>query len=205
MKVIHAYRRKEATTVELFGLSIEFKPNDKKDVVAELDHEEAVDRLLSIREAYRLYAHQPAPPVAALQNDPAVQHLAAQAQIGATVSATAASAASAAGEAGNQQTEAPKPVDAGEPVTAQQTSASGESGMSDQGSGANESKEPGESQSQYVFTNEDGDSIDISKWTAAQIRDFAEANTIELPKGNSVKVSELRDLLAAALRADSKE
>ena len=36
MKVIHAYRRKEATTVELFGLFIEFKPNDKKDVVAEV-------------------------------------------------------------------------------------------------------------------------------------------------------------------------
>lgn len=205
MKVIHAYRRKEATTVELFGLSIEFKPNDKKDVVAEVDHEEAVDRLLSIREAYRLYAHQPAAPVAALQHATAVQALESRVPFSSTVSTAASIAASAASDTGNQQTEASKPVDAGEPVTAQQTSASGESGMSDQGSGATESKEPGESQSQYVFTNEDGDSIDISKWTAAQIRDFAEANTIELPKGNSVKVSELRDLLAAALRAGSKE
>ena len=39
----------------------------------------------------------------------------------------------------------------------------------------------------------------------AQIRAFAESNEINLPKGNSVKVGELRDLLAAALRADSKE
>jgi hypothetical protein len=61
------------------------------------------------------------------------------------------------------------------------------------------------SESPYVFANEAGETIDISEWTAAQIRAFAESNEINLPKGNSVKVGELRDLLAAALRADSKE
>jgi hypothetical protein len=55
MTAIHAYRRTAPTTVELYGQSIQFKPNDKKDVVAEVLHEKAAARLLSITEAYRLY------------------------------------------------------------------------------------------------------------------------------------------------------
>ena len=101
--------------------------------------------------------------------------------------------------------EAAKPGDAGATVSTQQASDSGESGKSEQDPGTNKSQEPGESQSPYVFANEAGETIDISEWTAAQIRTFAESNEINLPKGNSVKVGELRDLLAAALRAGSKE
>jgi hypothetical protein len=55
MTAIHAYRRTAPTTVELYGQTIQFKPNDKKDVVAEVLHEKAAARLLSITEAYRLY------------------------------------------------------------------------------------------------------------------------------------------------------
>ncbi len=52
---IHAYKRTEATPIELFGLTILFTPNARGDVVAEVVHEPAVQRLLSIPEAYREY------------------------------------------------------------------------------------------------------------------------------------------------------
>lgn len=52
---IHAYKRTEATPIELFGLTILFTPNARGDVVAEVVHERAVQRLLSIPEAYREY------------------------------------------------------------------------------------------------------------------------------------------------------
>jgi len=172
MTVIHAYRRKEATTVDLFGISIEFRPNDKKDVVADVDHEEAVERLLSIREAYRLYAEQP--PVAQVRVESTPQ------------------GAAAAGETAEASANAEANANLSEGEGGKATGTADETG-------------PGVDQPQYVFTNEEGVSIDISKWTAVQIREFAEANAIELPKGNSVKVGELRDLLAAALRTGAQE
>ncbi|MDR0215547.1 MAG: hypothetical protein LBJ15_16315 [Comamonas sp.] len=156
MPVIHAYRRKEATTVELFGISIEFKQNEKKDFVADVTHEGAAERLLGIPEAYREYGV-------------AVVH---QAILEASVTAAAAIPASEQSSA----TAAPEP-------------------------GVTQAR----AEAQYVFTNEAGDSIDISAWTAKEIRDFAEANQIDLPKGNGVKVGELRDMLAAALRAGEVE
>ncbi|WP_057092025.1 hypothetical protein KV708_09600 [Comamonas thiooxydans] len=205
MKVIHAYRRKEATTVELFGLFIEFKPNDKKDVVAEVDHEEAVDRLLSIREAYRLYPGQPAAAVQSAQSSLVNQQATAQVLTDYSTSKIVMEPANGYLSIQKDAGEAAKPGDAGASVATQQTSDSGKSGKSEQDPGANQNQESGESQSPYVFANEAGETIDISEWTAAQIRTFAESNEITLPKGNSVKVGELRDLLAAALRADSKE
>lgn len=62
---IHAFRRKEAIAVDLFGERVEFSPNDKGDVVAAVETPEVIDRLLSIKEAYRRYgediATAPAP------------------------------------------------------------------------------------------------------------------------------------------------
>ena len=215
MTAIHAYRRKESTTVELYGQSIQFKPNDKKDVVAEVQHEKAAARLLSITEAYRLYE-----PV--VQGGTVAQQVTAS--IGATVptdaeelqkvvadqisqiealkrqvqelnqaaAATAAASASAAADSGT-----------GDGAKAGEYADKPLQQASDEGNGTN--KDEGASESPYVFANEAGETIDISEWTAAQISAFAESNEISLPKGNSVKVGELRDLLADALRAGSKE
>ncbi|WP_159917924.1 hypothetical protein [Pantoea sp. 18069] len=206
MKVIHAYRRKESTTVELFGLSIEFKPNDKKDVVAEVDNEEAVDRLLSIREAYRLYADQPRP----LQvRDEAAGRLVnvIDARVTASAATTLPALQTSLAEAGaglqinvDGTAEFPGVTVNGVYTKPADTDDAGQVVAQDQAQG-----NTGGAVSHYVFANEAGESIDISKWTAKEIRDFADSNEIELPKGNSVKVGELRDQLAAALAANSKE
>lgn len=137
MTVIHAYRRREGATVELYGLSIEFKPNAAQDVVAEVEPGQALERLLSIPEAYCLYGQ-------------AAAEGAAQPVPGATA-------------------------------------------------------QPADMRSFYVFCNEAGEAIDLTQWTGRQIRDFAERNGVELPRGSAVKVDELRDLLAAALRAGAEE
>ena len=113
--LIHAFKRKEPTPIELFGLNIEFKPNAQGHCVAEVDDEAAIDRLLSISEAYREY-------------------------------------------------EAP-------------------------------AEEPAVS---MVFTNGLGETLDISKFTAKQTREFAADNAIELP-GGAIPVAELRKALAKAL------
>ncbi|WKL16550.1 hypothetical protein QYQ99_03065 [Comamonas testosteroni] len=209
MTAIHAYRRKESTTVELYGQSIQFKPNDKKDVVAEVQHEKAAARLLSISEAYRLYE-----PVE--QGGTVAQQLTAS--IGATVPADAeelqkvvADQSSRIEALKRQVQELNQAAAASVPASA---SGSGDSGAGDgadkpleqaSGEGQSTSTDESASESPYVFANEAGETIDISEWTAAQIRAFAESNEINLPKGNSVKVGELRDQLAAALRAGSKE
>lgn len=52
---IHAFRRKEAITVDLLGVSVEFAPNGQGDVVAEVTDNEVAGRLLEIEEAYRPY------------------------------------------------------------------------------------------------------------------------------------------------------
>ncbi|WP_315128115.1 hypothetical protein [Comamonas antarctica] len=224
MTVIHAFRRKESTTVELFGLSIEFKPNEKKDVVADVDHDGAVDRLLSISEAYRLYADQP---LALSRHDQASMRLidALDARIRVDQHGFVAgiqSAISAVPTAPAAPVPAPAPAPAPEaveldtapdaqqqdvPANGQNTDATGAgAGGADQDAAKDQPEgDTGGEASPYVFANDAGDSIDISKWTAKEIRDFAEQNQIELPKGNSVKVGELRDLLAAALAAGAEE
>lgn len=223
MTVIHAYRRKEPTTVELFGLSIEFKPNDKKDVVAEVDHEEALHRLLSISEAYRLYSAQPLAALSTLttrihdsegvitsaggtlmslsRHDEASTRLVAALDARITSLDTRMTVL-AAGVSSEADSTVEVPGDTGDALNANHRNTDGADQVDVQGDAQGES---GVAASHYVFANEAGDSIDISKWTAKEIRDFADANEIELPKGNSVKVGELRDLLAAALAAGSKE
>ena len=51
--LIHAYKRKEAMQVSLGALLIDFKPNKAGEVVANVTDQKAIDRLLSIGEAYR--------------------------------------------------------------------------------------------------------------------------------------------------------
>jgi hypothetical protein len=53
--LIHAIRRTEPTTVELFDLKIEFKPNEHRHCIAEVTHASAIERLLSINEGYVEY------------------------------------------------------------------------------------------------------------------------------------------------------
>ncbi|ACY32203.1 hypothetical protein [Comamonas thiooxydans] len=211
MTAIHAYRRNEPTTVELYGQSIQFKPNDKKDVVAEVQHEKAAARLLSITEAYRLY--EPAE-----QGGTVAQQLTAS--LGSTVPADAEELQKVVADQTSQIEALKRQVQELNQATAASASVSADSATGDgaktgeaadkplghaAGEGQSTSTDESASDSPYVFTNEAGESIDISEWTAAQIRAFADSNEINLPKGNSVKVGELRDLLADALRAGSKE
>lgn len=51
-------RRKNGTSVELFGSKYDFQPNEQGAHVAEVTEQEAVDRFLSIKEAYREYGAQ---------------------------------------------------------------------------------------------------------------------------------------------------
>lgn len=212
MTAIHAYRRTAPTTVELYSQTIQFKPNDKKDVVAEVLHEKAAARLLSITEAYRLYE-----PVE--QGGTVAQQLAAS--IGSTAPTDADELQKVVAEQSSQIEALKRQVqELNEAAAAAASSASADSGTGDAGKagegtdkplgqaageGQSTSTDESASDSPYVFANEAGETIDISEWTAAQIRAFAESNEISLPKGNSVKVGELRDQLAAALRAGSKE
>lgn len=213
MTAIHAYRRNEPTTVELYGQSIQFKPNDKKDVVAEVQHEKAAARLLSITEAYRLY--EPAE-----QGGTVAQQLTAS--LGSTTPTDAEELQKVVADQSSQIEALKRQLQELNQAAAASvsTSVSADSGTGDGAKGGEEADKPLEqafgegngssndestSESPYVFANEAGETIDISEWTATQIRTFAESNEINLPKGNSVKVGELRDLLAAALRAGSKE
>ncbi|MEG0139214.1 MAG: hypothetical protein RR818_04545 [Citrobacter sp.] len=212
MTTIHAYRRSAPTTVELYGQLIQFKPNDKKDVVAEVQHDKAAARLLSITEAYRLY--EPAE-----QGGTVAQQLAAS--LGSTVPADADALQKVVADQSSQIEALKRQLqELNEAAAAAASSASADSGTGDgakagetadkpleqtAGEGQSTSTDESASESPYVFANEAGETIDISEWTAAQIRAFAESNEITLPKGNSLKVGELRDQLAAALRAGSKE
>ena len=129
--LIHAYRRSAPIEVSLFGSTIEFVANEAGAVVAEVDDEKSVERLLSIDDAYRAYGEKVAT-VAAVTKEPS---------------------------------------------------------------------EEGDADS-LVLTNDAGETLDISKWTAKQVRVFATENAIELPAGNGTPVAELRTLLAKALKAE---
>lgn len=135
--LIHAFKRKEPTPIELFGLNIEFLPNAQGHCVAEVDDEAAIDRLLSISEAYCVYG------------EPAVQAVAPVEETDDTEDA---------------------PTDEPEAVS-------------------------------LTLTNDAGETLDISTFTAKKVREFAAENGITLPSGNRTPVAELRQLLAQGLTA----
>ena len=51
------------------------------------------------------------------------------------------------------------------------------------------------------LTNDAGETLDISTFTAKKVREFAAENGITLPSGNRTPVAELRQLLAQGLTA----
>jgi len=55
MTTIHAYRRSSPCSVELFGEAHKFVANDKGDLVCEVPPGPALDRLLEIKEGYKVY------------------------------------------------------------------------------------------------------------------------------------------------------
>lgn len=60
MTIIHAYLRKAPITVDLFDTVIEFKPNDKGHVIADVSEKRIASRLLEIAEAYTVHGAAPA-------------------------------------------------------------------------------------------------------------------------------------------------
>lgn len=136
--LIHAYRRRAAIEVSLFGLTLEFHPNADGAVVAEVEDERAIERLLSIDEAYVAYGAPKA------EAPPAHQPPAG------TV---------------------PAALPPSNPL---------------------------------VLKNDAGDTLDISKMTAKQVRAMAAEQDppIALPGGNSTPLAELRRLLAEGLQGE---
>lgn len=59
----------------------------------------------------------------------------------------------------------------------------------------------GDAPNPLLITNDKGETLDLGAMSATKLREFATANGIELPKGNSVKVGDLRLLVAKALTA----
>lgn len=241
--LIHAYRRKEPTPVELFGKNYLFTLNPAGHCVADVDDDRAVDRLLQIPEAYREYspatapavssAPAPAPLAASLPpapdatadteddgpellkgsdtlpavidlghgktitvgevvalaharsgldaeewnlNDDEDRESLLQAQVDTLREAVAREAA---------QAEAPT-APAAAPAAEGQTAAGG--------------KEDGDTPASTSMVVTNGEqSVDIGAMTAAQARAFAAEAGVELPKGNSIKVGELRQMLYDAL------
>lgn len=53
--LIHAFRRTAAVTVNLLSQDVEFSPNERGDVVADVADAEVAERLLEISEGYRAY------------------------------------------------------------------------------------------------------------------------------------------------------
>ena len=53
--LIHAYKRKEITPVDIGDTQIEFQPNEQGDVVAEVADGEDCEKLLDIPEAFCIY------------------------------------------------------------------------------------------------------------------------------------------------------
>lgn len=53
--LIHAFRRTAAVTVNLLSQDVEFSPNERGDVVAEVADADVADALLEVSEGYRAY------------------------------------------------------------------------------------------------------------------------------------------------------
>jgi hypothetical protein len=136
--LIHAIRRTEPTTVELFDLKIEFKPNEHRHCIAEVTHAPAIERLLSINEGYVEYGVPAAVPSKdADDEDPA-----------------------AAEHEENQQAADASPL---------------------------------------VLVSDTGEKLDLTLFTAKQVREYAKEHGIDLPGSTSTPVAELRLILAKAL------
>lgn len=241
--LIHAYRRKEPTPVELFGKNYLFTLNPAGHCVADVDDDRAVDRLLQIPEAYREYSPATAPavssapapaPLAAslpaapdatadMDDDgseplkgsdtlPAVIDLGHGKTI--TVGEVVALAHARSGLDAEEwnlnddedresllqaQVDTLREAVAREAAQAEATAAP-VAAPSAEGQAATAGKEDGDTPASTSMVVTNGEqSVDIGAMTAAQVRAFAAEADVDLPKGNSIKVGELRQMLYDAL------
>ena len=225
---IHAFRRTQATPVELFGTTYNFAPNELGHCVADVEDERAVRRLIvDIAEAYREYDVSKLPPVLApapaaevapaatasapvppanddredqpeclLGSDtlPATFEIAEGKTV--TLADVVASAQAKSGldveewnlnDAEDRDNLILAEVDAMR--AAEKAAAEAAAGQNDEGQG---------SATSMVVSNGE-QSVDIGAMSATQVREFAAQVGVELPKGNSIKVGDLRQKLYAAL------
>lgn len=66
MAIVQAYRRNKTYTHAFPDVTLVFVPNDKGDVVCDVQDQSAVDRLLLTPTGFRLYGEQPDAPMAAI-------------------------------------------------------------------------------------------------------------------------------------------
>ena len=223
--LIHAYRRKEPTPVALFGLNYLFAPNEEGHCVASVEDERAVARFLAIPEAYREYdgaapavQHVPPAPVASPaapapppladddeEDDPDETLKGSDVQpdqvpiidgapvvpLGEIVAEAFKRSGLKIAEWNDNDDDDREALIQGE-VTRRVMEAEAAK------KAAEEAQAEG---SPLVLTNGDT-TIDLRAWTAKQVREFAAQHGVELPKGNSTPVAELRLLLAQGLRGE---
>lgn len=252
---IHAYRRKEPITVDLLGQTIQFKLNDIAHCVADVVHEGAALRLLSIPEAYTAYGDAadstavvaatsaaPAEPVVPtlLGSDQFPEEIEIAEDRFLVLADVVDQAYERSGlnlASWNLQTDGERQVliqqeidtikagmtrtdeddeaanererqETAQTFAAAQAAAAAVENATVSAVPANgtEVAEPtGEVKDPLVLVNEAGETLDLNKFTAKQVRAFAEEHDITLPGGNSTPVADLRLLLAQALQAPKSE
>lgn len=245
--LIHAFVRKEPIEVTLFGLTIEFKPNEHKHCVAEVTHAAAIERLLSITEGYVEYRAVEGAisiPIAGLvaqaadtaDADPVLPlgstTLPDEIELAEDRFVNVADVARAAFERSglsldfwntladeDRATRILAEVDtlrAGLKTTDEDDEAIEQREREESARELQEAQDkakaeaealeaagaaPGPVVDPLVLT--DGDTtIDIGKMTAAEVRAMAAEHKVELPKGNSTKLVDLRNLLAKGLKGE---
>lgn len=228
---IHAFRRTQATPVDLFGTTYIFAPNELGHCVADVEDERAVRRLIvDIAEAYREYDVAKLPPVLATAsaapiapptqapvppgNDdrddqseallgsdtlPATFEIAEgkTVTLGDVVAAAQAKSGldveewnlNDAEDRDNLIVAEVESMRAAEKAAADAAAAEAAGGQNDEGSGGTTS---------MVVSNGE-QSVDIGTMSATKVREFAAQVGVELPKGNSIKVGDLRQQLYDAL------
>jgi hypothetical protein len=243
--LLHAYRRKEPVDIELFGLKVEFKPNEAGHMVSEVTHSAAIDRLLSIPEAYCEYGvSQAQAPQAVTQSSnataPESQCLYGSSTLPSeielaedrfvTLSDVVAAAHERSGltvEAWNAIPEAEREAllnaevdvlrkglqttdeddlaqeEADRKATAKALADAVAAEAAAKAAAAMPIQEGTDAPVSLVLTNDAGETLDLTAWTAKQVREFAADAGIDLPTGNSTPVATLRQLLAKGLTAKS--
>ncbi|MBH2008287.1 MAG: hypothetical protein I8H71_01170 [Xanthomonadaceae bacterium] len=235
--LIHAFRRKESIPVELFGTVIHFVPNESGHVVADVDHEPSVGRLLSIRDAYREYNREgsAATPGAPVQSLVLARPESLQDEIevgedafvsGDAVLQSAFEAADMSIEAWNalagadrdalirveidRMLSAVKRTDEDDEAEAQREEEEQRARIAAaerekaEASANKDAQTPAAPADPLVLVNDDGQTLDIGKLTAKQVRAMAaeQSPPISLPAGNSTPIGELRLLLAKGLKGE---
>ena len=237
--LIHAYRRKEPVDIELFGLTVEFRPNEVGHMVSVVTHEAAVGRLLSIAEAYRAYgsdtvaaplvptiqpsAADPSPGLLGSSLLPSEIELADDRFV--TLGDVVRAAFERTGltlEGWNNLPEVERNVLLNSEVESlrsglktsdeddlaleeaeRQATAKALADAEAADAAAKAAAQPAEDVVSLVLTNDAGETLDLSAWTAKQVRAFATDANVALPAGNSTPIAELRQLLAKGLTAKS--